>query len=95
MERRNPNLSQALEQCYSFWKNYKDKHKVNETLFQDGEASINTLPFPKHDDWGKGQAMMASHCEGGTEKADEKMSEQSLILIRWLDRSITCSNRGL
>lgn len=44
-------------------KDFKEKHKIGEILFQERVVSINDLPFSKHNEKGKGQVMIASHAE--------------------------------
>lgn len=52
-----------LEQCVTFRRIFDEKHKVDESLFQEEVVNINGLLFPKSNDKGKGQAMMAPHRE--------------------------------
>lgn len=77
----------SLKQCYSFQGVFNVKHKAGEVLLQEGNTSINTLPFLKHDDRDKGHVMVASHREVGVEKVDEKILEAELDLD-WMAQQI-------
>lgn len=46
-----------------FAENFQWETKGRRDFFQNGDMSINSLPFHKHNVWGKGHAIMASHHE--------------------------------
>lgn len=47
---------------------------TREILFQEGDTSIDILPFLKNDERGKAHVMMVSHCETEVEEAEKKAS---------------------
>lgn len=59
-----------LEKCFTFRKIIDTKHKTGKKIFQEG-ADINNLPFPKHNDRCKAQAIMVSHSMMKIERCDQ------------------------
>lgn len=57
---------------------FGDKHRVGKILIQDGNASVNNLSFPKHDDRGKGLVKILSLWR----KSNENMQEAEPYLDR-------------
>lgn len=66
-----------FEQCY-ISKNFNNKHKARENFPQDGDTSINRLPFLKHDDRGNRQGDDGSQCKAVAEGNQEKAPEAEL-----------------
>lgn len=75
---------QFFKQCYTFQRSFSKEQKVGVIFFQEGDTSINSLPFSKHDDQGKADVMTASHCEEETERIEERLPVAVLIRIVWL-----------
>lgn len=68
-----------IEQWLTFKKIFDEKHKI---LFQEGVININDLWFSKHNDRGKGHAMMASHREMEIKRNELKAPGGELDLDR-------------
>lgn len=67
------------------------KHKVKETLFQEGAANSNGMSFPKHSDKGEGQLMTASKWKMEIKKYEQQVLEGEPDLDR-MDQRSKCSN---
>lgn len=77
-------------QHYTLRRNFDEKQKVGETLFQEGAPNSNDMSSPKHSDKGEGQLMMASQRKMENKKYEQQVPEGEPELDR-MDQRSTCS----